>query len=233
MGLRLDFMTPEGLRCHYVQKLNEPGLQPNAPFSYINASALIAALRGVIYDNPSPWRIIIPSFRIISVDFNNLTQTYDIVERQTVTHLPQPSVRTYAQNKIELQNAGFNLIKPEEEIRPCDYCRVRILKYSPSRNISLILVSSQFRLSATRLHLDVGGLLIRNNARPAFDNLAPAHGPHSINSNAMSIEDSSRSHQCSSMFSRRQTLTFCDWVKLIKWRRLILQTCYPCRRIKL
>ena len=132
LGIRLDFMTPQGLRCHYVQKMTDnPWSTGNIPMSYIEASALVAALRGRVYNNPSPWRKIVPPLRVISVDFNNLSQKYDITERQNVTNVPEPTERTVAENRAVLQNAGLNMIKRGNLAwAGCDYCRVSKFKWS-------------------------------------------------------------------------------------------------------
>ena len=75
-AIRLEFMTPDGLHCHYVQKKKDHYNNGGVPSSYLEVSAMLAAFRGIVYNPISPWRKAkaVAPFRVVKLGFDNLSR---------------------------------------------------------------------------------------------------------------------------------------------------------------
>lgn len=56
LAVRMEWQTPSGWRSTYLQKIKVTNKNLEAPVSYIDASAMLAALKGIVYTNPAAWR---------------------------------------------------------------------------------------------------------------------------------------------------------------------------------
>ena len=53
LALRMEWQTRLGLRSTYLQRIKAINKDLEAPISYIDTSAILAALKGFIYINPT------------------------------------------------------------------------------------------------------------------------------------------------------------------------------------
>lgn len=81
LGIRMEWETPKGWRATYLQRQEiNHGEQRDPPGSYVDSVAILAALSGHVYSNPSQWRLATRPARVMFVDFDNLSQTINITE---------------------------------------------------------------------------------------------------------------------------------------------------------
>ncbi|KAI4276186.1 MAG: hypothetical protein L6R35_006224, partial [Caloplaca aegaea] len=78
IGLKMEWNTSKGWRAKYVQRIQMnpsiTGQVQHAPVLYIQGSALLAAFKSQIFNNPSGWREQFGPLRIVDVWFDRKTQ---------------------------------------------------------------------------------------------------------------------------------------------------------------
>ncbi|KAL8927269.1 MAG: hypothetical protein Q9208_002445 [Pyrenodesmia sp. 3 TL-2023] len=115
IGLRMEWNTTKGWKAKYVQRtyMNPymKGKVQHASVLYIQGSAMLAAFRSQIIDNPSEWRDQFGPLRIIDVWFDQKTQAVQVRENTSVSRIPEPTRRPPEEVRKELSDLGFLFVK--------------------------------------------------------------------------------------------------------------------------
>ena len=109
LAVRMEWQTPSRWRSIYLQRfrVTKKNLETNA--LYIDASAMRAALKGIIYEEPAVWRKSIPPLRVVSVQWNHLEQILQIKERLEYTMMAEPRRLSLHETEEELRAQGLNI----------------------------------------------------------------------------------------------------------------------------
>ena len=118
-AIRLEFMTPRGLKCHYIQKKKDH-YDGNVPTSYAEVSNLVAAFKGVTYNTTDQWRLnkILRPQRVVKVTFDNLNRNLQFEQLTQYQNQPEPTKKTFDQIGQELRNLGFLVSARKPNIAP-------------------------------------------------------------------------------------------------------------------
>ena len=132
-AIRMEFMTHQGLKCHYLQKPKDSFKHGNVPTGYVEVSNFLAAFKGMVYPTTNEWRSnkAIRPYRVIKVSFDNLNRILKIEQRSETHHAPEPTKRTLAQMGQQLKALGMLVSGPKPDIpgnrqwalrTRCDHC---------------------------------------------------------------------------------------------------------------
>ncbi|KAL8974587.1 MAG: hypothetical protein Q9197_001179 [Variospora fuerteventurae] len=118
IGVKMEWNTSKGWRAKYVQRIQMnpsiTGQVQHAPVLYIQGSALLAAFKSQIFDNPSGWREQLGPLRIVDVWFDRRTQEVQIRENMNLSRIPEPTRRPLEEVRNELSGLGFLFVKTGE-----------------------------------------------------------------------------------------------------------------------
>ena len=118
-AIRVEFMTSQGLRSHYVQKHKDRREVGNVPTSYAEVSNLLAAFKGNIYNttNLGRQKKAFSPLRIVKVSFDNLNRILRLEQLANNQNIPEPTKRTFQELGQELRGKGF-WVSPRKPDRP-------------------------------------------------------------------------------------------------------------------
>lgn len=79
------------------------------PSSYLEASSLVAAFKGVVYDTTNRWRKhkATKPFRVAKLSFDNLSRTLKIEQLANYVNAPEPTKQSVAQIGQILKDVGL------------------------------------------------------------------------------------------------------------------------------
>ena len=129
LAVRMEWQTPSGWRSTYLQRIKVSNKNLEAPVSYVDASAMLAALKGIFYTKPATWRKSLQPLRVVSVQWKHLEQTLQIKERLECTVMAERGRLSLREKGEELTRQGLDVTptKPPHVTRfysrkYCDTC---------------------------------------------------------------------------------------------------------------
>ncbi|CAO1601592.1 hypothetical protein XANCAGTX0491_005246 [Xanthoria calcicola] len=113
LACRVEWQTSKGWKAMYLQRVylteNLMPINRYPPRAYRDASAILAALKGQVYTNPSPWRMQITSWKTVSVWWDQIHQQLRVLEDWQREQLPEPALRSLGEVGNELRALGFRV----------------------------------------------------------------------------------------------------------------------------
>lgn len=161
LACRVEWQTSKGWKAMYLQRVylteNLMPINRYPPRAYRDASAILAALKGQVYTNPSPWRMQITSWKTVSVWWDQIHQQLRVLEDWQREQLPEPALRSLGEVGNELRALGFRVASTKPSGGSwrdgCDTCYmvspgfiprvITLLIYVPRLNVKLPMVQTQ------------------------------------------------------------------------------------------
>lgn len=173
LAIRIEWMTSSGPKCHYAQKKKDRFEYGDVPSSYLEASSLVAAFKGVVYDTTNKWRKhkATKPFRVVKLSFDNLSRTLKIEQLANYVNVPESTKQSVAQIGQILKDVGLVVcaVKPANFTQQtistqrfrCDSCIAVGVPYTIKSS-----TSADICYSRTRIHAN--GIKLTSQARHAI-----------------------------------------------------------------